>query len=90
MAKIIGKPTVQLTVWIELNENEVGLLNAIAGYGWEPFAKVFKEKLGSAYLERYEQAGPELFELLFQKLSGQINMASDARRVFDPPKGGPQ
>lgn len=39
---------------LELNEAEIGALDAIFGYSPEAFLVAFKKNLGSAYVERYE------------------------------------
>lgn len=85
MAKIIGRPTVQLTIALELTEEEAGLLCAIAGYGWQDFQKVFKERLGKHYLEQYERVGPALFHTLYQDLDGYIKQAQRSRAEFCKP-----
>lgn len=39
---------------LELDEAELGALDAIFGYGAEPFLKAFKREMGAAYVEPYE------------------------------------
>ena len=39
---------------IALNETEVRALDALVGYGDDAFLKVFKEKLGAAYIRDHE------------------------------------
>jgi hypothetical protein len=55
------KTKVEFKVSLELTEAEARAFEAIIGYGWEPFAKFFYEKLGSSYLKPYEAAAKALF-----------------------------
>jgi hypothetical protein len=82
MAKVIGKPTVSLNLWLEINEAEAHALDALTGYNIDEFIAVFKEKLGRAYLEPHEDALRSLFEYLHQTLPGHLSKASRARQAF--------
>ena len=83
MAKVTGRPTVELVITIELTEAEAGALDAIVGYGGKPFLDAFYEKMGRAYLEPYEAGVLSLFDSLRGKLDGQITRAREARNVFN-------
>ncbi len=55
MAKVIhSKVSANLTVTLELSEAEVRALDGIFGYDPEIFLRVFKERMGCAYVEKYE------------------------------------
>ena len=81
MAVIDGRPTLQLHVTISLSEQEAGALDALIGYGIEPFLKVFYEHMGKAYLHPYEPGLRSLFESRGQ-LKHLIDQAAKARGVF--------
>lgn len=62
MAKIIGQGTLKAEIVLVLSEEEAGALDALVGYGFQPFKEVFYEKLGKAYMEKYERGLKSLFE----------------------------
>lgn len=59
----------EATFTLELNEAELGALDAIFGYGAEPFLKAFKANLGAAYVEPYEAGVRSLHERV-RKVTG--------------------
>ncbi len=84
MAKIEGRPTVKMEVCLRLTEAEAGALDALVGYGIDPFLEVFY-KLGRAYMEPYEDGLRSLFESVRAgegSVRGLLERASDAREVF--------
>ena len=81
MARIEGRPTLEVRVIFSLSEAEAGALDAIIGYGVEPFLEVFYEKMGKAYLQPYENGLRSLFESRGQLLH-VIESANAARKVF--------
>jgi hypothetical protein len=56
------KTTVEFKVTLELNEAEARALEAIIGYGYQPFLKMFYEHMGKSYLSPYEKGAISLFE----------------------------
>jgi len=80
--KIQGRPAIDLDIIIRLNEQEARFLDALVGYGWEGFIKVFREKLGKAYIEPYEKAGKELFETIRNELPSILHDIDKARSTF--------
>ena len=82
MAKLISKPTVSLELQLSISEGEARALDAIIGYGAEPFLKVFKEKLGSCYIEGHEKDVVSLFESLRSILPGVLSRADSAREFL--------
>ncbi len=84
MAKIEGRPTVKMEVCLQLTEAEAGALDALVGYGIDPFLEVFY-KLGRAYMEPYEDGLRSLFESVRTgegSVRGLLEKARDAREVF--------
>lgn len=82
MAKLIAAPMADLKVQLELNYHEVAALEALAGYGFENFVKVFYEHLGKCYLKPHEQGLKTLFETVRQDLPSIINKFQNAKEVF--------
>src|SRR5690349_9227976 len=82
MARIASRPTVTLAVTIELTEEEAAALDALFGYDVEAFLATFYEKMGRAYLEPHEKGLRSLHQSRGM-LSGPLNRAAQARRVFN-------
>ena len=61
MTKVTVKTGVELEMHLVLNETEARALDALVGYGIDPFLKTFYEKLGRAYLGPHEQGLRNLF-----------------------------
>ncbi len=85
--RMFTKPVVSMTVAMRLTEAELAALNAIAGYGVEPFLSVFYEKMGRAYLEPHEAGLRTLFACIQNETNGLLRQAADARDAFN--KGAP-
>ncbi len=80
--KIEQRPKVECDCTIRLTEGEMRFLDALVGYGWDGFIKVFREKLGTSYVRDYEKDGRMLFETLRGQLPPILRRADDARAVF--------
>lgn len=86
MAKIDGRAGIQATITLALSEAEAGALDALVGYGIEPFLEMFYAKLGRAYMEPYEKGLRSLFESVRRgeaSVSSFLHKAQDARDVFN-------
>jgi hypothetical protein len=59
--KITTKAQVNFTFHLVVTEGEMRALDALVGYGFEPFVKAFYEKMGKAYLEPYHEDLKGLF-----------------------------
>lgn len=94
MAKVIGYGKVTGEVTLVLTEEEAGALDALVGYGFEPFRDAFyeklgKEKLGKAYLQPYEKGLKSLFETVRSgegSVSHFLQQLKLARAVFNGKK----
>ncbi|GAG09337.1 unnamed protein product, partial [marine sediment metagenome] len=53
--KLHNEVTVHYECTLRLTEEEMRALDALTGYGFRPFLKVFYEKMGRHYLEPYEK-----------------------------------
>lgn len=82
MAKIQGQPSVALHVTLQLSEPEAAALDALAGYGTEPFLKVFYEHMGKSYLQPHEAGLISLFAAAGHLLPPLLNRARVAREAF--------
>lgn len=81
MAKVIGHSPMNLTVTIELNEQEAGALDALFGYDAQSFLDAFYRLMGQAYLKPYERGFRSLHESRGM-LSTYLDRVRDARKVF--------
>lgn len=59
--KLTAKVNVNFTFTLVLTEGEIRALDALVGYGFDPFVKVFYDKLGKHYMEPYENDLKNLF-----------------------------
>jgi hypothetical protein len=69
--------TLKATFVLELTEDEVGALDALAGYGADAFLKHFYEKLGKSYMEPHEKG----LRSLFQGIRDTSGLARFLRRL---------
>jgi len=63
----------------ELTEQELRALDALVGYGFENFLKVFYEHMGKHYLEPYAQDLKALFDKV-ESLRPEIGKIDTARK----------
>jgi len=82
MSKIEQRPKVEVDCVIRLTEGEMRFMDALVGYGWEGFIKVFREKLGQSYIRDYEKDGKALFEQIRSDFPSILRRTDDARKVF--------
>ncbi|HYB97533.1 MAG TPA: hypothetical protein VEC57_00170 [Candidatus Limnocylindrales bacterium] len=81
MAKVIhSKVSAQLAVTLELSEAEVRALDGIFGYDVEIFLKVFKERMGRAYVEKHEDGVRSLHATIRGQLAKPIAEIGLARQ----------
>lgn len=89
MAKVIGYGKVTGEVTLLLTEEEAGALDALVGYGFQPFRDAFYEKMGKAYLQPYEKGLKSLFETVRAgegSVSHFLSKLKLAREVFNGTK----
>ena len=85
MAKIACRSEIKANITLQLSEDEAAALDALVGYGVEPFLKVFYEHMGRAYLEPHEQGLRTLFESVRTgdaSVGYFLRCAKEAREVF--------
>lgn len=85
MEKIKAKATAQLefTIKLVLTPGEASALDAIVGYGTDPFLKVFYEHMGKAYLQPHEKEMKNLFETIKTSLSPELYKIKKAREAIN-------
>ena len=86
MARIEGRPTINAEIVIVLTEEEAGSLDAMVGYGVDAFVRAFYDKLGKAYMEKYEKGLRSLFESIRSggaNMSGFISKVKEAREYLN-------
>lgn len=79
MAEFGTKIEVRPTIWFKVTEVELRALDALAGYGFDPFMKVFKEHLGSHYMEGNEKGLASFFDAVRQNASRLLVRMEAAR-----------
>lgn len=67
---------------LTLNETELRALDAIVGYGTEEFLKRFKETMGKAYIEGYEDGVRSLFSTIRTEVKPALNRIDSARKLL--------
>ncbi len=82
MAKVIQQSDVQLSVLLKLSEPEARALDALVGYGFDSFIKVFYEHLGKHYMEPHEAGLRSLFESVRKEIPPVLGRADKARLAF--------
>ena len=82
MAQIIQAPQVEVHATMTFSESELRALDALVGYGFDPFIKVFYEKMGKHYMQPYEAGMRSVFESIRAVVPGILHRTDDARRVF--------
>lgn len=63
----------KIRVNLELTEVEARALDALIGYGFEPFKEVFYEKLGKHYMQPHENGLKSLFEAVKTQVVPTLN-----------------
>jgi len=74
--------TVEFKLNIELTESEARAWDAIVGYGFDAFIKVFKENLGKSYIEPYEVACKKMFEDTKRELGFQLHAIDEVKKAI--------
>jgi hypothetical protein len=83
MAKVEGRPTLELKIVLVLSEEEAKALDALFGYDQKEFLNVFYEKMGRAYLEPHEAGLRLLHNTVRDALGVWLERAQTARKLFN-------
>jgi hypothetical protein len=82
MSKISLSHNITISAKIELNESELRALDALIGYGTDPFLKVFYKHMGKHYLEPYENGLRALFKNIGETVRPPLARIDKARRLL--------
>lgn len=82
MSRLRQAPSLDVKVTLELNEDEIRALDALAGYGANAFLEVFYKQMGKAYLQPHEAGLRSLFNVIRSDLPPIMNRAKAARTAF--------
>ncbi len=82
MSRLLQNPSLDVKVVLELNEDEICALEALAGYGIDSFLKVFYAQMGQHYLRPHEAGLRSLFKVIQSDLPPILRRAKAARTAF--------
>lgn len=82
MKRFIQQPHVETRATIELSEVEMRALEAMIGYGVQPFLDVFYQHLGKHYLKPHEAGIRSLFKTIGSDIPDVLRRADAARQAF--------
>lgn len=83
MAKITAfKTEITAKVVIELTEVEARALDAMAGYGHEPFLEGFYNNLGKSYMQPHEKGVISLFEMIRNELPTYLKKIDAVKKAI--------
>ncbi len=83
MSEISARAKVTYTVNLTLTEGEARALDALIGYGFKPFIENFYDKLGKAYMEKFEFGLESLFKSIEETVLPQLNQVDEMRKVWN-------
>ncbi len=75
-----SKTTLTFSVTLTLDEAQARALDALVGYGIDPFLKVFYEKLGRHYMEPFELGLRSLFKAIDEQVEPELHRIKCARK----------
>lgn len=82
MAALESRPKIDLEISLKINEAEARALDALVGYSFDDFIKVFKEGLGRHYMENNEEGLRTFFKDIRQIMPGILYQVDKARKEF--------
>lgn len=81
--KGVAQATVEFTIKFTLTKGEALALDAIVGYGVDPFLKVFYEHMGKSYLQPHEKEMRKLFERVKSCLPIEVRKIETAQKAIN-------
>lgn len=82
MKRFTQQPYVETRATIELSEVEMRALEALIGYGVQPFLDVFYQHMGKHYLRPHEAGIRSLFKTIGSDIPDVLRRADAARQAF--------
>ncbi len=83
MPQVTFSTRVVVELTLKLDEQEIGALDALAGYGTDSFLECFYKNLGMSYLSPYEAGLRSLFDKIRSNTPSALHAISDARKTLD-------
>ncbi len=80
MATVETTARIHFTATLTLSEVECRALDALVGYGDDAFLKVFREKLGEAYIRQHEDGLRSAFSAIRRDVVGALHVIDQARK----------
>ncbi len=80
MNRVINRAAIEFSSVLTLSEVEIRALGALVGYGDDAFLKVFKEKLGTAYIRSHEAGLKSFFATVREQVIPALQDINGARR----------
>lgn len=82
MAQITEKAVVNVTATFTVTEGELRALEAMTGYGVDPFMQVFYKHMGEAYMRPYDKDMREFLKSIREIAGPILSRADEARKAF--------
>ena len=82
MAKIISETKIDFQLNISLNESEARAIDALVGYGDDPFIEKFYTFFGKHYMQSHEQGLREFFKSIRSIVPTELAKVDKARKSF--------
>ena len=82
MARYKATTKIEATATITFGESELRALDALTGYGIDPFLKVFYEKFGKAYMQPHEQGLRDLFATINPPVHDALQKVREIRKTL--------
>lgn len=82
MAKIVARPNIDLNLTFTINEGEARALDALVGYDFDAFLKMFKTGMGTHYIEGHEEDLRGFFSDIRSIVGPAISRVDAARKEF--------
>jgi hypothetical protein len=81
--EVTSNSVMQFNVFLKLTEEEARALDALVGYGFKPFLKVFYEHLGKSYMEPHEKGCQSLFNHVRSQIPQHLSRIDVTRKAFN-------
>lgn len=80
--KATSNSTMGFEVYLQVSEVEARALDALVGYGYDDFLKVFYQHLGKHYMQPHEAGLKSLFETVRAEIPKHLSRIDKTREAF--------
>lgn len=80
--EVTSNSTMGFNVYLKLTESEARALDALVGYGFDAFIKVFYAHMGKHYMQPHEDGLKSLFESVRAEIPKHLNRINKTREIF--------